>query len=84
MAAAKQASNEARARVMADATRQVEDAQREVVQVKAQLADVLDYKQRKEVLEEEVAKLQADSAKLKTDTAQQVCTMCALVLGIAC
>ena len=57
---------------MADAARQIEESQREVAQIKEQLAAVLDYKQRKEVLEEEVAKLQADSAKYKADTAQQV------------
>lgn len=57
---------------MADAARQVEESQKEVAQVKEQLAAVLDYKQRKEVLEEEVVTLQADSAKFKADTAQQV------------
>lgn len=60
---------------MADAARQVEEAQKEVALVKEQLAAVLDYKQRKEVLEEEVAKLQTDSAKYKADTAQQVCCL---------
>ena len=63
---------------MADAARQVEESQKEVALVKEQLAAVLDYKQRKEVLEEEVAKLQADSAKFKTDTAQQVWDMSGL------
>lgn len=72
VAAAKQASNEAKTCVMANAARQIEESQREVAQIKEQLAAVLDYKQRKEVLEEEVAKLQADSAKYKADTEQQV------------
>ena len=46
-----------------------------MAQVKEQLAAVLDYKQRKEVLEEEVAKLTAELSKLRTDTAEQVLTL---------
>ena len=40
--------------------------------MKEQLAAVLDYKQRKEVLEEEVARLNAEMSKLRSDTAAQV------------
>ena len=72
VAAARQASVEAKARAAAEAERRVEESKAELAQVKEQLAAVLDYKQRKEVLEEEVAKLNAELAKLKTDTAQQV------------
>ena len=72
MAAAKQASAEAKVRAAADAERRIEDSTTELARVKDQLASVLDYKQRKEVLEEEVAKLNADMTKLRSDTAQQV------------
>ncbi len=75
MAAAKQASAEAKARAAADAERRVEESRTELAQVKEQLAAVLDYKQRKEVLEEEVAKLTAELSKLRTDTAEQVLTL---------
>lgn len=72
MAAAKQASAEAKVHAAADAERRIEDSKSELARVKDQLASVLDYKQRKEVLEEEVAKLNADMTKLRSDTAQQV------------
>ncbi len=75
MAAAKQASAEAKARAAIDAERRVEESKTELAQVKEQLAAVLDYKQRKEVLEEEVAKLTAELSKLRTDTAEQVLTL---------
>ena len=75
MAAAKQASAEAKARAAADAERRVEESRTELAQVKEQLAAVLDYKQRKEVLEEEVAKLTAELSKLRTDTVEQVLTL---------
>ena len=72
MAAAKHASAEAKVRAAADAERRIEDSKTELARVKDQLASVLDYKQRKEILEEEVAKLNADMTKLRSDTAQQV------------
>lgn len=75
MAAAKQASAEAKARAAIDAERRIEESRIELAQVKEQLAAVLDYKQRKEVLEEEVAKLTAELSKLRTDTAEQVLTI---------
>lgn len=72
VAAAKQASAEARAMAAADAERRIEESKAELARVKEQLASVLEYKQRKEVLEEEVAKLSADMAKLRADTDEQV------------
>ena len=81
MAAAKQASAEAKVRAAADAERRIEDSKTELARVKDQLASVLDYKQRKEILEEEVAKLNADMTKLRSDTAQQV-LLGQLTLGI--
>ena len=81
MAAAKQASTEAKVRAAADADRRVEDSKTELARVKDQLASVLDYKQRKEVLEEEVAKLNADMTKLSSDTAQQVALSQLTMLG---
>ncbi|DBB12993.1 hypothetical protein WJX82_004975 [Trebouxia sp. C0006] len=72
VAAAKQASAEAKARAAADAERRVEESRTELAQMKEQLAAVLDYKQRKEVLEEEVAKLTAELSKLRTDAAEQM------------
>lgn len=72
MAAAKQASAEAKVRAAADAERRIEDFKTELARVKDQLASVLDYKLRKEVLEEEVVKLNAEMTKLRSDTAQQV------------
>lgn len=75
VAAAKQASAEAKARAAADAERRIEESRTELTQVKEQLAAVLDYKQRKEVLEEEVARLNAEMSKLRSDTAAQVPTL---------
>lgn len=72
MAAAKQASAEGKVRAAADAERRIEDSKTELARVKDQLASVLDYKLRKEVLEEEVVKLNAEMTKLRSDTAQQV------------
>ena len=72
VAAAKQASAEAKVRVAADAERRVDETRAELARVKEQLAAVLDYKQRKEVLEEEVAKLNAEMLQLRSDTAEQV------------
>ena len=72
MAAAKQASAEAKVRAAADAERRIEESRSELARVKDQLAAVLDYKQRKELLEEEVAKLNAEMTQLRTDTAEQV------------
>ncbi|KAL3138080.1 hypothetical protein ABBQ38_005310 [Trebouxia sp. C0009 RCD-2024] len=70
--AAKQASAAAKVRATADAERRIEESRTELAHVKDQLAAVLDYKQRKEVLEEEVAKLNAELTKLRTETAEQM------------
>ena len=72
VAAAKQATAEARAVAAADAERRVDESKAELASVKEQLAAVLEYKQRKEVLEEEVVKLNNEIAKLRADTTEQV------------
>ena len=72
VAAAKQASAEAKVRAAADAERRIEESRAELARVKDQLAAVLDYKQRKEVLEEEVATLNTEMSQLRIDTAEQV------------
>ena len=69
VAAAKQASAEATVRAAADAERHIEESRTELARVKDQLAAVLDYKQQKEVLEAEVAKLNTEMSQLRNDKA---------------